>query len=313
MNTNDETLNGNVEPQNNETSSNRMKEEITNTNDIYTQAIETYLEEQKKKAEQDARQKRFGKKTAKASPKLKAPKKRRIYESGISENVSYGEQVLLIIMSWGASYIPSNAALLPASLEAKNIQGAAYINDVQDAKQARKTDITARQDVYRKLASFARRILNELAASGASLKVLEDAKHYVDKIDGHRIIKVKASDTDQKHISACQTSYVQQVGHFNGLLGVARACPEYDPNVIDLKIVSLEDKRDAMIESNTAFYKTNADYSTAMTIRNEFFNADFTGYVATYGAVKRATKAIYGNSSDQYKQISGFAFKKIRK
>jgi|GEM_PF-2089627 len=316
------STNGQVESTNNDATFEAMKEGFNSTNqaandaqnqETVAKAIEEYQVEQEKQEKKKAFQKKFGRKYTRRGGTTKAPKKRREYESGISENVSHGEQVLSILMSWGASYNPSNVLLKPEALDAKNIEGWAYINDVQAAKQARKGSITIRQDLFKKLGSFARRIVNELAASGAPKSVVENAQHYVDKIVGHRIIKIKASETNENHISACQTSYVQQVGHFNGLIGVVKACPQYNPNQDDLKVVALEAKSEAMANSNKSFYDTNAAYSTAMTKRNEFFNTEYTGYVETYGAVKRAAKAIYGNRSDQYKQISGYAFKKIKK
>lgn len=244
---------------------------------------------------------------------LEASKKaRRVYESGISENVTHGEQVVDYLITQGLGYNPSNVALSIVSLQAKNLQGRTYINSVQDEKQGNKQEIDARQDVYGNLKTTATAVLNETIASGAPKNVVKDAKHYVDKIHGQRIIKKDPSATDKKYISACQTSFSQQVDHLNGLIGVVSAVPEYDPNVPTITVQALEDKRDAMIAANAANNMSQAKYSTSIVDRNKFFNEEYTGYVDTYSAVKRAVKAIYGSRSPQYYQISAFAFAKIR-
>jgi len=67
------------------------------------------------------------------------------------------------------------------------------------------------------------------------------------------------------------------------------------------EITALEDKRDAMIASNKGASLSQAKWSTAIVDRNQFFNAEYTGYVDTYAAVKRAVKAIFGSRSPQYR------------
>lgn len=247
------------------------------------------------------------------SAKLSPPKKRRVYESGISENVAHGIQLLDILLTFGLSYNPSNLSLTPESLEALNVLGTEFLNNVRMLKQGNKEAIDNRKEVYRNLKKLATRILNELMASGAPEGAIKNAKHAVEKMRGHRIIKIKASETNEKHISACQTSFTQMVDHFSELILVVSNCVEYNPNVPELKVTTLEDKRDAMIASNKGASLSSAKWSTSLTERNEFFNALQTGYVDTYAAVKRAVKAIYGARSAQYKQISGFTFKYIYK
>lgn len=246
------------------------------------------------------------------SPKLKAPKKKKIYESSISKNVANGQQVKAVLDTLGISYNPSRQALTPVSLAALNVLALQFLENVRIAKQENEEGIDNRKIVYRNLKTLATRILNELKASGASEGVISKAESLVKLIQGQRIIKIQKGETDANHISASHTSYNQMIDHVSRMLLLLASSPEYDPNVVELKLLELTAKRDAMVATNEAVFIASAQYSKAMRERNEFFNAPFSGYVETYLAVKNAVKAIYGARSAEYKQIGKITFKKIR-
>lgn len=153
---------------------------------------------------------------------------------------------------------------------------------------------------------------NELEACGAPVGTIKNADHCLAKTRGKRIINFKTDETDDNHISACQTSFNQQVDHFSNFLAILAGCPEYDSNQAELKLIALQDFRDSMITCNSDASIRNANCGTSLITRNEFFNAEHTGFVDTYSGVKRAVKATFGGNSPQYYQVAHFAFKKIR-
>lgn len=243
---------------------------------------------------------------------VKPKPRRRKNDAGIAQNVSNGEKVVEVLITLEDAYNPSNPAISVVSLQAKNVEGNAQINSVRQKKQIRKNTINTRQDIYRDLKPLSKRMRNEMIASGVSKKSIDQATSWVLIIDGHRIIPKKADATDKNYISASHTSFSQQIQNFSGFIELVAGVPEYNPNIPALTVAALTAKRDAMITNNHNVSESDAVWSTALVNRNKFFNAEYTGYIETYVAVKRAVKAIFGGTSAEYKQISKLAFKRIK-
>ena len=249
-------------------------------------------------------------KTTLPQPQLKRARTAGYYESGMALNITHGMQVVDYLLTYGNEYNPSNPAISIASLQAMNTTGQELLDTARANMQIKKEGIYARQGVYGDLNALFTRIINELEASGAPKTTVDNAKHYVKKNRGERIIKLDPNST-ANHISASQTSFTEQIQHFTDLINVLTACPEYNPNIEALKLTALIAKRDAMISSNNVVSTAQAVWSTSRIERNQFINAPYTGYVDTYLAVKRAVKAIFGANSAQYHQLGNLTFKRI--
>lgn len=244
-------------------------------------------------------------------PQLKQARTSGYYETGMALNITHGIQVVDYLITYGTNYNPSNTAIAVASLETMNTTGQDLLDSARAKMQEKKNTIQARQDVYGNLKTLATRILNELKASGAPLATIDKAKHYVLKIRGQRIIKINPNST-AKHISASQTSFTEQIQHLTDLINVLSTCTQYQPNIPELQLTALTNKRDAMKTTNNAVSTAQAVWSTSRIERNKFFNEPIKGYVDTFLAAKRAVKAIFGASSPQYHQISGLTFSRIK-
>ena len=242
---------------------------------------------------------------------LKASRKAKRDAGCISNNLVSGQSITALVKTYNPPYNPSNPELAPATLDAKNLLASNYVDAVAQSGQLKKDDINQRQLVYSDLKPLARRVRNELIACGASDKVIKDASHFVDLINGERIIKIKPVVPPKKHISAIHTTFAQQIQNLNGLIKVLNSEPLYAPNQADITIAALEQKLDDMKVSNTEYYNAHAAYSTTIKVRNKFFNAAKNGYVDTYLGVKHAVKAMYGNTSTEYNQIKGFTLRRI--
>ncbi len=244
-------------------------------------------------------------------PKLKRARTAGYYETGMALNITHGIQVVDYLITYGTDYNPSNPAIAVASLQTMNDKGQDLLDNARAKMQEKKGTTQARQDVYGDLKPLATRILNELEASGAPQATIDNARHYVRKIRGTRIIKIDP-DSTANHVSASQTSFTEQIQHFTDLINVLTPCTQYQPNIPELQLTALVAKRDAMKTTNNAVSTTQAVWSTARVERNKFFNEPVTGYVDTFQAVKRAVKAIFGANSPQYHQFRGLSFRRIK-
>ncbi len=169
---------------------------------------------------------------------LKASRKGKRDTACISNNLASGEAITAIVKTYDPPFNPSNPALAPLSLDEKNVLASNFLDAVGNASQLKKDDINQRQFVYFDLKPLARRVRNELIASGASQKVIKDASHFVDVITGERILEIKPVVPAKKHISAIHTTFAQQIQNLNGLIKVLSSEPLYAPNQADLTIAA---------------------------------------------------------------------------
>ncbi|MEZ4802662.1 MAG: hypothetical protein R2797_07785 [Gelidibacter sp.] len=112
--------------------------------------------------------------------------------------------------------------------------------------------------------------------------------------------------------SISRRSFNQMIEHLADFLVLLENCLVYDSNVPELKTAALKVYHTALRDGNAAASKSLAEWGTSLVERNEFFNAQYTGYIDTYQAVKRSVKAIYGADSPQYHQVAHFKFRRIK-
>ncbi|HLT53370.1 MAG TPA: hypothetical protein VKZ97_05755 [Flavobacteriaceae bacterium] len=249
-------------------------------------------------------------KTQQAEPKYKRGRTAGHNESGMALNVTHGIQVVDYLLTYGEAYNPGYAHIAIARLQALNEEAQALLNLSNEKRQFKKVEVGVRQSLFKALKPLVTRIVNEMEACGAPKATVKNARHYVNKIRGTRIIKLD-TDAVENSISPRQTSFTEKVQHFTNLINVVKGCEAYAPTVSVLTVASLEAMRDAMASSNNTVSSKQAVWSTSRVERNQFFNAPVTGYVDTYLAVKRAVRAIFGANSPEYYQMSKLAFKRI--
>lgn len=191
-------------------------------------------------------------------------------------------------------------------------QAMMYIAKVAAKFNLNKVAIDNRQLLFNDLKQFATRFINALVACGASKQTVSNAREFVNKLDGRRVIKIKPDEEDQNHISVSQQSYVQQVQHFEGLVIIAQDEPLWDPPTADLQILAMQTRLADMTDANKEVTKAQAALNVSRMQRNAYFNDTVTGLVDVCLVVKNNVKAIFGASSAHYKMISGLAFTRIK-
>lgn len=251
-------------------------------------------------------------------------------ETGHAKNVSNFGTLISFGTGYDSKYAPSNPALNLKVLNIQFIDGKESLSNVSDSLVVLNNAVGARMVAFRPLKKLSTRIVNALSSSGAGAEVIANAQSINRKIQGIRAEpidnkpapvqpegaaaeKTEVSATEEKHISASQQSYDQQVAHFDLLVKTVAAEPKYNPNEADLTIAALQTTLALFQSANNAVTDAITAISNSRIARNIVLYDPETGIVATALAVKKYVKSVFGATSPQYKQISGLAFSTPRK
>ena len=132
------------------------------------------------------------------------------------------------------------------------------------------------------------------------------------KLRGQRKVAKDPNDPFANYNSASQMNYDNRAANFERLIMMAAADPNYDPVVGELKVSSLQIKLDALNTANNDVIVAKANLDAARMARNTHFNAPDTGLVAVFINAKNVVLTNFGRTSEEYKRVSGLAFKRIQ-
>jgi hypothetical protein len=160
------------------------------------------------------------------------------------------------------------------------------------------------------------RLVNALETTDAPKEKINDAKSFNRKIQGKR---VSASENPASPntpapttISASQQSYDQQIQHFAGLVSVLQSEATYTPNETELKVTTLTTKQADFTTKNNAVSTSYANISNSRIAHNKALYDEITGLVDITTELKKYIKSVFDASSQEFAQVKGIEFKKIR-
>lgn len=241
-------------------------------------------------------------------------------ETGHAKNVANFEDLISFCTGYGVAYNPANAQLSLAKLKQLFTDARNALNNVKVAKTGFDNATNERQSIFKDLKPLATRILNSLAASGASNLTIGNARTINRKIQGTRASAKKAplkpadpadTNTEHKRISASQASFDSMIDHFSKLLQTVSQTGTYKPNEEELKVDTLKARIENLSSTNTLVADSYTAWSNSRIERNNTLYASLTGLVQTAQDVKKYIKSVFGASSQQFDQVSGLEFKMI--
>jgi len=258
-------------------------------------------------------------------------------ETGHAKNVAYFEELIAYCQGYGAAYQPSKGSMQLSSMQQLLMEARTSLVVVTNRLTAYISARNARIEAFEGLPTLASRVVNALAATDTADKTVEDARGIVRKIKGVRVSKkedlapktepallsvteeanaqVPATNamtndngsTTRSH-SAAQTSRDQLIEHFARLLALLQSEPAYQLNEPELQLPNLQMYLNTLRSTNSAVLTQEVEWSNARIQRDQFLYYTKTCICDVAQDVKQYTKAAFGLSSPQYKQISGLRF-----
>ena len=246
-------------------------------------------------------------------------------ETGHAKNVANFEVLISRSTGYGTSYNPTKNSIKIASMNTILASARTSLQTVKTTKTAFDNATNAREIAFANLKKTCTRIVNALDATDAAKQTVNDAKTINRKIQGKRAdnkktLTVTPSNVDTTppvpeivQISVSQQSYDSLVDNFTKLIVAVTAEPLFTPNENDLKVTALNTLLTNLKTTNTAVINATPAYHTAVISRNTILYQPDTGLVDIALDVKKYVKSVFGAKSQQFAEISGLEFKKLKK
>jgi hypothetical protein len=239
-------------------------------------------------------------------------------ETGHAKNASNFEELITTCISFGPAFNPSKPALKISALTTVFTNSNAVMQTVKVALTNYNNATNAREIVFKPVKALSTRIVNSLASTDATEQTIDDAKSSNTKIQGKRAKPLKPpapgeeGKEEEKHSSVSQLSFNNIVDHFAQLVETLKKEPEYKPNEIELKIVTLDALLVDLKAKNTAALNATVALKTARIARDTTMYKAKTGLVSIAKDVKKYVKSLFGPGSPQFKQLSILQFINVK-
>jgi hypothetical protein len=238
-------------------------------------------------------------------------------ETGHALNVARLQEMISRIVGFGAPYNPSNVAITLAALQTKLSDSNAVMDGVMSALNVWIAKVNQREVDFALLRPLVTRIVNYFGSTGAEDNEVADARALKRKIDGRRASKKPVPTPDDPNApvpkinSFAQTSFTEEIEHFDALVDMMLTHPLYVPNEVDLQKDNLHAVSTTLHASDTAVIDAYTAITNKRKDRQAVLYADKTGLFDLAGLVKRYVKGLFGGASPEFKQLSKLRFKKI--
>lgn len=239
-----------------------------------------------------------------------------ISETGHAKNIANFQDLIAFVEGYGATYNPSKEALKLPQLNTLLATSQTNLAEVVTKNTAYNDAVNNRIIEFSPLKGLATRMVNALEATDATNEKINNAKVFNRKLQGKRASQSPAQPDPNtpapNTISASQQSYDQQIQHFANLIAVLQTEASYTPNETELTIVNLTAKQDKLTVKNNDVSVAYAGVSNARITRNKTLYNQDSGLVDTAGEVKKYIKSVFGTTSQEYAQVKGIQFKKVK-
>lgn len=241
-------------------------------------------------------------------------------ETGHAKNVDNAEFLNTIIATFGNKYNPGNPAITLTALQGKVVAARKSVNDVSLAQANFFQAAAAREEAFKGLLPISTSIVNTLKASTTSEKIDANATTIIRKIRGSRAKSVPepkpAAEGEVtvkvETVSVSHNSYDSLVDSFDELANLLITTPEYAPNEPELKLEAVKAFATELRAKNNAVNATIAALDAARNTRNRELYEPDKGLVDLCLTSKLYVKAIFGQSSPEYKKVAQIELRDIQ-
>lgn len=239
-------------------------------------------------------------------------------ETGHAKNIDNADYLNVIIAAFGARYNPGNPAIAATALKEKAIAARKAVNDVSLAQGYYFQAAAAREAAFKELLPISTSIVNTLRASTTSERIDANATTIIRKIRGSRakpLPEPKPAAEGEvavkvETVSVSHKSYDSLVDSFDELGNLLSTTPEYAPNEPELKLDAVKAFATELRAKNNAVNAALATLDAARNTRNRELYEPDNGLVDSALTAKTYIKAIFGQTSPEYKQVAKIEFQK---
>ena len=251
-------------------------------------------------------------------------------ETGHAKNVANFFRLITFCQSYGNRYNPSHPALQMSFLTAAHTDAETAITNHHNQQATYKATISDRQNIFKTVLALPTRLIAVLQSNFADPKSITDARHFAKKMRGERIIKPpKAEEAPSQSSktpptetetpkkpkrlnSVSQRSYDQQINHFSQLVSLLANNGGYQTNEADLQIFALHNNLNQLQTINQSAISAEINLNATLSARNKALYLGQNNLLELAQSVKNYVKSVFGVKSQEYKNLSGIKFTKLR-
>jgi len=243
------------------------------------------------------------------------------YETGHAKNVANLQKLIEQISTY-SDYNPSIDNLKIPAVTTLYDNALASLNNVIEKRNANKTAIHKRQELYEDLKPKVTRIINHLDILNLTDGTFNQAKSLNRLIQGSKkvtkTIEINEDDFNEEETenketkSTSRQSYTETAENLNKLLQLVETIDTYNPNIEDLKLANLKTYQTNLVKATQEVNKTEAELKTELINRNNVLYNEDNGLYEIAQNSKKYVKSVYGASSPEYKNVSSIRFTDLR-
>jgi hypothetical protein len=239
-------------------------------------------------------------------------------ETGHEKNVKNFETVIIILVSLGALYNPTQALILLPALQAKLAEAQAAIDAVDTAEADKTVKVDRRQGEFDPLAKYAVNIKRAVEVEINDEAFTKDIAAIVRKFQSSGTGGANTEGAAEGGTgetgggrSTSQRSYDMQIAHFAAIIALIKTKgAAYNPNDDEYKLATLEAKLASLEAANNAAKTAFINLGLAQNARDQIlYNAE-TGVLKLVKLIKLQLARKPGKDSAAYQQINALEFKK---
>lgn len=235
-------------------------------------------------------------------------------------------------IGYGALFNPARSELQINNLQVMYQEALSILRTLAECEVKDQQATNDRKAAFKKLRPLVTRVINGMVAYGVSAKSIADARALQRRMNGLRTNKknnsedlpnvpttidntedVAAIATDlssTRTISVSRQSYELVLEFFSKLLLLIQREPNYQPNEPDLQLSSLQAFEQELRYLQEMVINSETALENARIMRNTILYDDINGVVTRGKQVKSYVKAVFGATSQQYRQIAKLSFRK---
>jgi len=241
-------------------------------------------------------------------------------EKGHAKNVANFKLLTTYITGLGAAYNPSNPEIEITQLESLYDNAFLKQKNVNTSEAPYKNAAAERENFFAPLNKLITKLRGVFKSTlGVQPNQLDNFMTIARKIKGSKksknppTIDTPETDAIQAQHSASQRSYDQQTNNFEILIALLESTPNYNPNEVEYKIVTLKNRYTKMLNYTEKVGETFTPFNTARSERNKVIYYNQNNLIDIALTTKSYISTIVDKSSSEYKAIAKLRFTRIKK
>ncbi len=227
--------------------------------------------------------------------------------TGHVKQVAAFEKLVECCSAQGAMYNPSNASITLTALRTLLTSARQSLEAVKGLQTAYANGVNIRQQLYEEMPRFITRIINAMAANGASEALLQEAYALAHKYKSKAkerspLTSAEATAAMPATRSTAQLDFDRKADHFDGLVKLVQTLPDYNPHESDLQLAALKTKLADLRNWNTRVMNRLVALANARMQRNQVLYAS-QGIHGIGLLTKRYVRGAFGFTNPVSKQV----------